>query len=111
MFNDLKIYINNRISLTKLDILDSVSHMLASGIYALILGMFSMFLILLGSLAIGFTLGSYFDNTGLGFLVITGIHLFVMLLCFLFRKRIKLMLVNFTIANAMEAISKEEDEL
>ncbi len=110
MFNELKTYINNRIKLTKLDILDSVSHMLASGIYALILGVFFLFLLLLGSLALGFILGSYFDDVGLGFLAITGVHLLVMVLAILFRKRIKLMLVNFAIDNAMEAISKEEED-
>ena len=110
MFNDLKSYINNRITLTKYDLIDSVSNMLASGIYVLIIAVFALFLLLLGSLALGFILGSYFNDTGLGFLTVTGIYFFVMVLCILFRKKLKLFLVNITIENAMEAMSNQDDD-
>lgn len=110
MFNDLKSYINNRITLTKYDLIDSVSNMLASGIYVLIIAVFALFLLLLGSLAFGFILGSYFNDTGLGFLTITGIYLLVMILCVLFRKKLKLFLTNIAIENAMEAMSNHDDD-
>ncbi|WP_413533508.1 phage holin family protein [Empedobacter brevis] len=110
MFNELKIYINNRITLAKYDLVDSLSNMLASGIYVLIIAVFSLFLVLLGSLALGFILGSYFDNTGLGFLAVTGIYLLMMVLSILFRKKLKLFIVNITIENAMEAMSNQDDD-
>ncbi len=110
MFNDLKVYINNRITLAKYDLVDSLSSMLAGGIYILILAVFGLFLLLLGSLAVGFLLGNYIDNVGLGFLIVTGIYLFVMILCLLFRKKVKLLLTNIAIANAMEAMSNQDDE-
>ena len=110
MFNDLKSYINNRITLTKYDLIDSVSNMLASGIYVLIIAVFALFLLLLGSLALGFILGGYFNDTGLGFLTVTGIYFLMMVLSILFRKKLKLFLVNITIENAMEAMSNQDDD-
>lgn len=110
MFNELKTYINNRITLTKYDLIDSVSNMLASGIYVLILAVFALFLLLLGSLALGFILGGYFNDTGLGFLTVTGIYFIVMVLCLLFRKKLKLFLTNIAIENAMEAMSNQDDD-
>ncbi|MEG0931529.1 phage holin family protein [Algoriella sp.] len=110
MFNELKVYINNRITLAKYDLVDSLSNMLAGGIYILIIAVFGLFLLLLGSLALGFILGSYFDNTGLGFLIVTGIYFLVMVFCLLFRKKLKLLLTNIAIANAMEAMSNQDDD-
>ena len=101
MFNELKVYINNRITLAKYDLVDSLSNMLASGIYILIIAVFGLFLLLLGS---------YFDNTGLGFLIVTGIYFLVMVFCLLFRKKLKLLLTNIAIANAMEAMSNQDDD-
>lgn len=110
MFNELKTYINNRITLAKYDLIDSLSSMLAGGIYVLIISVFALFLLLLGSLALGFILGSYFDDTGLGFLTVTGIYLLVMLLCILFRKKVKLLLTNLAIQSAMEAMLNQDDD-
>ncbi|WP_313376364.1 hypothetical protein [Chishuiella sp.] len=110
MFKELKNYINNRISLAKYDLVDSLSSMLASGIYVLILSVFTLFLLLLGSLALGFILGNYFNDTGLGFLSVTGIHLCIMVLCILFKKNIKLFLTNIAVENAMEAMNNQDDD-
>ena len=110
MFNELKVYINNRITLAKYDLVDSLSNMLASGIYILIIAVFSLFLLLLGSLALGFILGGYFNDNGLGFLIVTGIYLLVMFFCLLFRNKLKLLLTNIAITNAMEAMSNQDDD-
>ena len=110
MFNELKVYINNRITLAKYDLVDSLSNMLASGIYILIIAVFSLFILLLGSLALGFILGGYFNDIGLGFLTVTGIYFVVMVLCLLFRKKLKLFLTNIAIENAMEAMSNQDDD-
>ncbi|WP_068598230.1 phage holin family protein [Vaginella massiliensis] len=110
MFKDLKSYINNRITLTKYEVVDSVSHMIAGGVYGLIIAVFSLFLILLGSIAVGFVLGQLFDDNGIGFLVVTGLYLLFLILCILFRKKIKLLLTNIVIANSMNAITNQDDD-
>ena len=110
MFKDLKVYINNRITLAKYDLVESLSNMLAGGIYILIVAVFGLFLLLLGSIAIGFLLGSYFNNVGIGFSIVTGIYFLIMVFCLLFRKKVKLILTNIAITNAMEAMSNQDDD-
>jgi uncharacterized oligopeptide transporter (OPT) family protein len=110
MFKDLKVYINNKITLAKYDLVESLSNMLAGGIYILIVAVFGLFLLLLGSIAAGFLLGSYFNNIGIGFLTVTGIYLLIMIFCLLFRKKVKLLLTNIAIANAMEAMSNLDED-
>lgn len=110
MFGDLKTYINQRITLTKYEIVDSTSNMLAGGVYVLIIAVSLLFLILLGSIATGFLLGHYFDSYGLGFLAVTGIYFIFLLLCILFRKKLKLFLANVAVENAMNALTNQDDD-
>jgi hypothetical protein len=110
MFGDLKNYINKRITLTKYEIVDFTSNMLAGGLYVLIIAVSVMFLVLLGSIAFGFILGRYFNNYGYGFLAITGIYFLFILLFVIFRKRVKLFLTNIAVESAMSALSNHEDE-
>ncbi len=110
MFKDLKTYINNRITLTKYEIVDSTSHMIAAGIYGLIMAVFALFLLLLGSIAIGFILGQVFDNNGLGFLAVTGLYFLFMLLGIVFRKKVKLIFTNIAIESSMNALTNQDDD-
>lgn len=110
MFGDLKTYINQRITLTKYEIVDSTSNMLASGVYALILAVSMLFFILLGSIAVGFIIGKHLDNYGYGFLIVTGIYLLFLALCLLFRKQLKLFLANIAVESAMNALTNQDDD-
>jgi ABC-type nickel/cobalt efflux system permease component RcnA len=110
MFSDAKSYINNRITLTKYEILDSTSNLFASGIFAIILVSAFMFLILLLSLSVGFLLGHYFNNYGYGFLAVTGIYFLFLALCLLFRKPLKDFLANIAVESAMNAMSNADDD-
>uniref|UniRef100_UPI0028A6D6B7 hypothetical protein n=1 Tax=Empedobacter sp. TaxID=1927715 RepID=UPI0028A6D6B7 len=76
----------------------------------LIIAVFSLFILLLGSLALGFILGGYFNDIGLGFLTVTGIYFLMMVFSILFRKKLKLFLTNIAVENAMEAMSNQEDD-
>lgn len=110
MFSDAKSYINNRITLTKYEILDSTSSLFASGIFAIILVSAFMFLILLLSLAVGFLLGHYFHNYGYGFLAVTGMYFLFLMGCLLFRKPLKDFLANIAVESAMNAMSNSDDD-
>ena len=110
MFSDLKTYINQRITLTKYEIVDSTSNMLAGGVYILILAVSLLFLILLGSIASGFLMGQYFNSYGLGFLAVTGIYLVFLLLCIIFRKSLKMFIANIAVENAMNALTNQDDD-
>jgi len=110
MFEELKNYINKRITLTKYEIVDFTSNMLAGTLYAFIVALALIFFILLGSIATGFLLGNYFNNYGYGFLIVSGIYLLFIVVFFLFRKSIKRFFVDIAVENAMHALSNNDDE-
>lgn len=110
MFDDLKQYINNRITYTKLEIVDSVSNMISAGVFGILAGMFIMMILFIGSLAGGHLLGNLFNDTGLGFLAVTGIYVLLLIMLFAFRKKIMLMVTNKAVEAAMEAIDNSDDD-
>ncbi|HLV24326.1 MAG TPA: phage holin family protein [Moheibacter sp.] len=110
MFDDLKQYINNRIAYAKLEIVDSVSNMISAGVFGVLVGMFVMMILFIGSLSAGYLFGTWFDNTGLGFLMVMGIYVIFLIILFLFRKRIMLFITDKTVEAAMEAIDNSDDE-
>ncbi|MBS7332121.1 MAG: phage holin family protein [Weeksellaceae bacterium] len=110
MFSDLKSYVNQRITLTKYEFVDSMSNMFASGIFAIIVAAAFLFLILLGSLATGFLLGDYFNNYGYGFLAVTGLYFLFLILCLIFRKNLKNLLADIAVESAMNAMSNQDED-
>lgn len=110
MFNDLKKYINNRIMYAKLEVVDSVSNMISVGVFGILVGMFVMMILFIGSLAAGHLLGNWFNDTGLGFLAVTAFYLILLILLFIFRKKIILLVTNKAVEAAMEAIDNSDDE-
>lgn len=110
MFDDLKQYINNRIAYAKLEIVDSVSNMISAGVFGVIVGMFVMMILFIGSLSAGYLFGTWFNDTGLGFLMVMGIYLVFLILLFIFRKKIMLLITNKAIEAAMDAIDNSDDD-
>lgn len=110
MFGDLKNYINKRITLTKYEIVEFTSKMLAGSLYALLVALLLIFFTLLGSIALGFFLGNYFENYGYGFLVVTAIYLLFILILIIFRKSIKILLADMAVESAMSVLTNHEDE-
>lgn len=110
MFDDLKQYINNRIAYAKLEIVDSVSNMIGAGVYGMLVGVFVLMILFIGSLAAGFLLGNWFDDTGLGFLFVLITYVVLLIVFILFRKKIQLLITNKTIEAAMEAIDNSDDD-
>ena len=110
MFDDLKQYINNRIAYTKLEIVDSVSNMISAGVFGVLVGMFIMMILFIGSLAAGHLFGTWFNDTGLGFLMVMGIYVLFLLILFIFRKKIMLLITNKAVEAAMDAIDNSDDD-
>ncbi|SMC58826.1 phage holin family protein [Moheibacter sediminis] len=110
MFDDLKQYINNRISYAKLEIVDSVSNMIGAGVFGMLVGVFVLMILFIGSLAAGFLLGNWFDDTGLGFLFVMIVYVLLLVIFIIFRKKIQLIITNKTIEAAMEAIDNSDDD-
>lgn len=110
MFDDLKQYINNRIAYAKLEIVDSVSNMISAGVFGILVGMFIMMILFLGSLAAGFLFGTWFDNIGLGFLTVMGVYVLFLVVLFSFRKKIMTLVTDKAVEAAMEAIDNSDEE-
>lgn len=108
MFNNLKEYINNRIEYTKLEVVDSVSNMIATAVFSLLIGMFILLIALIASLAFGYLLGNWFGNIGLGFLALFGLYILILLLIFVLRKNIKLIITDKAVAAAMDALDNSD---
>lgn len=110
MFDDLKLYINNRIAYAKLEIVDSVSNMISAGVFGVLVGMMVMMVLFLGSLAAGFLFGTLFDNFGYGFLAVMGVYVVLLIILFLARRKIMTTVTDKVIQAAMDAIDNSEDD-
>lgn len=80
MLGFLKKYINNRIELLKLDLTETISGLLSIIIFIIIVFSIGMMFLLLASFALGIMIGSYFNNLGLGILIISCIYLILFII-------------------------------
>lgn len=110
MFDNFKEYINNRIEYSKLEVVDSVSNMISTAVFSLLIGMFVLLIGLIASLAFGFLLGNWFGNIGLGFLALFGLYILILIVVFITRKRIKLIITDKAVAAAMEALDNSDSK-
>lgn len=110
MFEDLKEYINNRIAYTKLEIVDSVSNMIAASVFGILTGMFAMLTFFTASLAFGFLLGNWFDNIGMGFLALFGFYVILIGIFWLYRKKVTRFITDKAVEAAMSAIDNSDDD-
>jgi hypothetical protein len=110
MFDDLKQYFNNRVSMAKLDIVDSVSNIIGSGVYSILVGAFVLVILFTGSLAAGFLIGNLFDDIGLGFLSVMGFYIILLIVFISFRKKITLTITDKAVEAAMDAMDNSDDD-
>lgn len=109
MFDDLKQYINRRITYTKLEVVDSVSNMVGAGVFGILVGMFVMMILFVASLSAGFLFGSWFNNFGLGFLTVLAFYLIILVVVWIYRKKIMEFITDKSVQAAMEAIDNSEE--
>ncbi|MDD3771499.1 MAG: phage holin family protein [Weeksellaceae bacterium] len=110
MFDDLKKYLNQRINYAKLEVIDSLSSMISLSVYGILILMLSLLILFISSLSFGFLLGKWFDNFGIGFLILTAFYLLLFFVIYLFRAKIRLYITNKIIKTAIETLDKSEKE-
>lgn len=103
LFEKAQDYTKTSIELLKLNAIDKAADITASLAFRLVLGMFvaifSLFISVSISLYIGKLLGEYY----LGFLIVSGFYLMVVIVLFIFRdKLIKIPITNFIIKKLLE---------
>ncbi|MDO5655677.1 MAG: phage holin family protein [Flavobacteriaceae bacterium] len=109
MFGSVKNYIQDQIALVKLEGIEAVGRVASKLIFILLIGIFIMFFILLASFAAGFYLGELYGRY-VGFLIVAGIYLLLMILFFIFKAPIQNMLMNIAVASAMADNSDKKEE-
>lgn len=112
-FQELKIlvadYLAARLKLIKYEIYEKTAKIAASLFSALVIVLLVMIVLLFSSISLGFYLGALFENTGTGFLAVTGLYLILLVPFIFFRKKwIEKIIVNRVIDQLTE---KEEEEI
>ncbi len=110
MFDYVKKYINHCIAYAKLEVTDSVSNMIGAGVYGVFVGVCSLMVLFMGSIAGVFFLSDLLNDTATGILVLLGFYILLFILFMLFRKKIILLFTNNVVEAAMEAMDESENE-
>lgn len=101
-------YIRVKFELFKLDLTEHLSNVLAQMIAYLVILIISGLMITFLSIALAHFLNSFFENEAIGYLIVAGIYLFLLLLVFYFLKSGKLK--AFFESKLMENISTEKSK-
>lgn len=100
MFNKIKSYVQDQVSLAKLESVERMGKTTAAVVYMAVALVFSLFFILLLSLAGAFFISYYYDEF-YGFLIMAGIYLLILILLFVFKKSIQNAVANIVISSAL----------
>ncbi|AYO57705.1 hypothetical protein CO230_05955 [Chryseobacterium sp. 6424] len=89
MLNLVKDYAGKRLDLLKMEATEKSSVVAGTTTYLVLIAVAALFFIILLNIGLGFLIGTWVDNYGLGFLILAGFYLLLMLVIFLARKAIK----------------------
>lgn len=99
-------YIRVKFELFKLDLTEQLSHVLAQMIAYLVILVMSTLVVTFLSIALAHFLNSYFQHSAIGYLIVAGIYLLLLLLVFYLLKSGKLK--AFFESKLAQSISKEK---
>lgn len=89
--NDIKAevedYVNARIDLAKLNAAENLSRFFISLLTKVVMLFIVFFTILFLSMAAAIWLDNFYNNSGLGFLIVTGVYIFFLIIFLLIRKK------------------------
>lgn len=89
MLNLVKDYAGKRLELLKMEATEKSSVIAGTTTYLVLIAVLALFFIILLNIGLGFLIGTWVDNYGLGFLILAGFYLLLILVIFLTRKAIK----------------------
>lgn len=94
----LKQYAEARWNLIRLDMTDKISSTVSSLTSVILIGLLSLFILLFLSIGVAWWIGQQNGNPSMGFFIVAGIYLFIVLILYFLRERlIKLPIVNLLI--------------
>lgn len=107
IFHSSKEYINLRIDEVKLDLAEKMAILLSNLIAKMIIGLMLVLFLFFGSFALAFALGDYFNNTWLGFLLISIFYLSLAIIVWITRVQ----LIQIPILNSfLKQLFTQDDE-
>lgn len=101
MFGKVKNYIQDQVTLAKLEVVENIGKAAASIAFLVIVAVFALFFFTFLSFAGAYYLAVYFDSVFYGFLAMSGIFLLLLILFFIFKKTIRNLVVNIVIASTI----------
>ena len=116
LFNEIKTYLISKYEITRLDITEKIIIGINLVIQVIIIALISTVILMVTSLTLASYLGSYWDNEGLGLLVVAGIDILALLIFIIFRKTLilkplsKILIQLLLPGNGEEEEENEEDE-
>ncbi len=112
MIGNLKDYLNNRITLLKLEVVEGIGKGLAKITSILILAIFSFFSYFFLTFGVAWYIGKHHldGDLPLGFIIVGVFHLIILLIVLLFRKiLLEKFMLNFFISAAFNSKNNEDD--
>ncbi len=111
MLKKLQDYINARIALLGLEIIEKTSKGVTFLILAVMLTIFFMLFLVFGSIALAFAIGNEIGSIGYGFAIISGFYLILFLIILIFRKSlIEKPALDYSVKYLFEKNEDEQEE-
>ena len=108
MLDLIKKYIDNKIQLTKLELISVSAHLASKLISFFVIALLVMVVVILFNFAAAYGIGQYFNNVAAGFAIIGGIYLLIFIIYMRFAKdKIGTFVKDYVVKIAMGA----QDEL
>ena len=108
MLGKVKNYIQDQVTLAKLEVVENIGKAAASIAFLVIVAVFALFFFTFLSFAGAYYLAVHFDSVFYGFLAMSGIFLLLLILFFIFKSSIRKLVVNIVIASTVGG-NKNED--
>lgn len=110
MLEKLQEYINARLALMKLDIVEKTSKGIAFLVVAFVITTLVILFLLFVSIALSFFLGEKVGSTWGGFLIVAGIYLFVFLVFMAFKRfLLEKPLLNYLVRYLFDKVGDDEE--
>ena len=111
LFNEIRTYLVTKYKITRLDISEKIIIAINMVFQVIIIVMLSSVILIVLSFALANYLGRSLDNAGLGFLLVSGIDILLLLIFIIFRKALVLKpLSKILIPLLLNENSEEEEE-
>jgi len=110
LFNEIKALVEARYNLARLDVTEKSVIILTLFVQIIVFAILASMILFVLSLSLGYYLGIYWNNIGLGFLVVTGIYILLFIIFIIFRKSLIIRPLSKILIRRLYNKNREEDD-